>query len=345
MALAASGEWLGSGCGVGNAACDDLRPPRRVGAAGTTAACGCKAAAAADLPTWTTGCLAATAVATATGGAARGLGASTGFFAAGAATGLVTLLANAGAGAGAAALPADLGMGLASAVLAGAPALEGEATKVGVAGLATLFAGLAGAGLLATSTLAGVLAFGATADLETAGALSTETAFLTVVVVFSAAFFTVSLLWRLAGLGVTGSSAFAALAPVRGFETLGVIPGLDPVGVPETSTNVSAVTATPLTGSACCPTERPGNSPNPCKSETNNMANARWSVNEAPHYVRHWSRPCTRMSRGKSMPMNTILLRRCSPGAHSGPRSLPMSWCTPWKMTLRSVPCMFSTPL
>ena len=34
-----------------------------------------------------------------------------------------------------------------------------------------------------------------------------------------------------------------------------------------------------------------------------------------------------------------------SPSAHAGPRSLPMSWCTPWKITLRSVPCMLSTPL
>lgn len=58
-----------------------------------------------------------------------------------------------------------------------------------------------------------------------------------------------------------------------------------------------------------------------------------------------WSSPWTRMSRGRSRPMNTILLSRVSPAAQGGPRSLPMSWCTPWKMTLRSVPCMSSTPL
>jgi hypothetical protein len=89
----------------------------------------------------------------------------------------------------------------------------------------------------------------------------------------------------------------------------------------------------------------PGSNPKPCKSETNNMESPRWSVNEAPHYVRHWSSPCTKMSRGRSIPMNTILLTRSSPAAHRGPRSLPMSWCTPWKMTFRSVPSMFSTPL
>lgn len=57
------------------------------------------------------------------------------------------------------------------------------------------------------------------------------------------------------------------------------------------------------------------------------------------------SSPCRKMSLGRSMPMKTILLKRCSPSAHWGPRSLPMSWCTPWKITLRSVPFILSTPL
>lgn len=61
--------------------------------------------------------------------------------------------------------------------------------------------------------------------------------------------------------------------------------------------------------------------------------------------TRHCSRPCRKMSRGSSMPMKTILLVRGSPSAHWGPRSLPISWCTPWKITLRSVPFMCSTPL
>ena len=61
--------------------------------------------------------------------------------------------------------------------------------------------------------------------------------------------------------------------------------------------------------------------------------------------VRHCSRPCFRMSCGRSMPMKTILLCFFSPGIHFGPRSLPMSWWTPWKMTLRSAPFIWSTPL
>jgi len=57
------------------------------------------------------------------------------------------------------------------------------------------------------------------------------------------------------------------------------------------------------------------------------------------------SSPCRKMSLGRSMPIKTILLVRVSPSAHWGPRSLPMSWCTPWKITLRSVPFILSTPL
>ncbi len=57
------------------------------------------------------------------------------------------------------------------------------------------------------------------------------------------------------------------------------------------------------------------------------------------------SSPCRKMSLGRSMPIKTILLTRDSPSAHCGPRSLPMSWCTPWKITLRSVPFILSTPL
>lgn len=57
------------------------------------------------------------------------------------------------------------------------------------------------------------------------------------------------------------------------------------------------------------------------------------------------SRPCRMMSRGRSIPMNTSLLWRCSCGPQAEARSLPMSWCTPWNTTLRSMPCMWSTPL
>ena len=61
--------------------------------------------------------------------------------------------------------------------------------------------------------------------------------------------------------------------------------------------------------------------------------------------ARHWSRPAWNRSFGRSMPMNTILLIFCSPAAHLGPVSLPMSWCTPWNTTLRSIPVTYSTPL
>jgi hypothetical protein len=62
-------------------------------------------------------------------------------------------------------------------------------------------------------------------------------------------------------------------------------------------------------------------------------------------HTRHCSRPCWNTSRGRSRPMKTILVFFFSPGAHFGPTSLPINWCTPWKMTLRSVPFMNSTPL
>ena len=63
------------------------------------------------------------------------------------------------------------------------------------------------------------------------------------------------------------------------------------------------------------------------------------------HATRHCSSPCVKMSRGNSMPIKTILLVRFSSAPQAGPRSLPINWCTPWKMTLRSVPFMLSTPL
>ena len=68
--------------------------------------------------------------------------------------------------------------------------------------------------------------------------------------------------------------------------------------------------------------------------------NADW-----PIYTKHCSKPCNKMSLGRSMPMNTILLSLVSFSAQAGPKSLPINWCTPWKMTLRSVPFIFKTPL
>ena len=69
------------------------------------------------------------------------------------------------------------------------------------------------------------------------------------------------------------------------------------------------------------------------------------ATGRAADQTRHLSRPWKKISLGKSKPMKTILLLRTSSAAQAGPRSLPISWCTPWKMTLRSVPFMNKTPL
>ena len=69
-----------------------------------------------------------------------------------------------------------------------------------------------------------------------------------------------------------------------------------------------------------------------------------WTAESLPQ-TRHCSRPWRKISLGRSIPMKTILLVLFSPLAQAGPKSLPMSWCTPWKITLRSVPSIFSTPL
>ena len=62
-------------------------------------------------------------------------------------------------------------------------------------------------------------------------------------------------------------------------------------------------------------------------------------------YTKHCSSPRIKMSFGRFLPINTILLPRTSFSPHLAPRSLPISWCTPWKTTLRSAPCISSTPL
>ena len=59
----------------------------------------------------------------------------------------------------------------------------------------------------------------------------------------------------------------------------------------------------------------------------------------------HCSRPWRKMSCGRSIPMNTMRLSRFSSAVHSGPKSLPINWCTPWKITLRFVPFIAKTPL
>jgi len=79
----------------------------------------------------------------------------------------------------------------------------------------------------------------------------------------------------------------------------------------------------------------PMGKPISCKSETNIR---RPTLSTLSRYTKDCSMPCKKMSLGKSMPINTILLVRASPSAQAGPRSLPINWCTPWKITLRSVP-------
>ena len=69
------------------------------------------------------------------------------------------------------------------------------------------------------------------------------------------------------------------------------------------------------------------------------------ATGRAADQTRHLSRPWKKISLGKSKPMKTILLLRTSSAAQAGPKSLPISWCTPWKITLRSVPFMNKTPL
>ena len=59
--------------------------------------------------------------------------------------------------------------------------------------------------------------------------------------------------------------------------------------------------------------------------------------------IRHCSRPQENVF-GQVDANEHHLAGARSPSAHCGPRSLPMSWCTPWKITLRSVPFMLRTP-
>lgn len=54
-----------------------------------------------------------------------------------------------------------------------------------------------------------------------------------------------------------------------------------------------------------------------------------YAVSDRLPQTRHCSRPCMKISLGKSMPINTILLTFCSPLAQAGPRSLPINWWTP----------------
>lgn len=100
----------------------------------------------------------------------------------------------------------------------------------------------------------------------------------------SAVFFTVSFLWRVAGPVVAAETAKAAAACERAKGAVGVIPCLEAT---LTDGGFADAAFAGWDVSSAALSVRLGNSPKPCKKETNSMAKARWSVNEAPHYVRH----------------------------------------------------------
>lgn len=64
--------------------------------------------------------------------------------------------------------------------------------------------------------------------------------------------------------------------------------------------------------------------PQGVKQDSPALADDEWRADFTQ--IKHCSKPCMKISLGNSMPMNTILLMRGSPTAHSGPKSLPMSW-------------------
>ncbi len=281
----------------------------------------------------------------------------------GSSAGLAALAGEGATGAGA----ADFWGGL-LAVLAGAgalAALTGAAffAGAGLAGVAfwagAFFAGafLAGAGLtgvaafLGTDFGAGFLAVGLAAE-EVGGFLAAGAFFATVLA--GAAF--------LAGLGLALTGAALAAGFFRGVLDLATAvleAGLAAVfffvaGRALVLTEVSSeardrtqcATAWGSLGTSCTlggATSYKCDSARDCSHKPLQESLARKQV--LCNYTRACSKPWRKMSWGRSMPMNTILLTRFSPSAQAGPRSLPMSWCTPWKITLRSVPFMCSTPL
>ncbi len=216
-----------------------------------------------------------------------------------------TFLAGAGLGAalgaGGTAALAALATGTAAAGFVTAALLTGLAGWAETAGLAVGFGVGFGVGLalgLAAADLAGAAAanLGATVLTTTAftsGALllDAEATGLAGFVAFSAADFNASLLGRLSAPAVawriTGfwerSAAMSA--------TWGVIPFLVGDAGDKSATSANGLSSFGLGAAAGLSAGFPGNSPNPCKSETNSMGSAQRSVVEAPHYVRHWSRP------------------------------------------------------
>ncbi len=274
-----------------------------------------------------------------TGAGAAGAGATTAFGTlAGGLTALTGFDAAFGAG-----FAAGLGAGLAA--LAGATGFFGAGFAAALTGLATGlaltagflaagFTGDLGTGFFAAAGLAIFLAAGFTTALTaflatgfTAFALTAGLAALTGVFVFFAGAFTQCLLWMpLLSLQQKTwlQSPSGCLPDKPGYCSRRAIVAAD----------CEAVTVLKQTVGESIQTWAPPRF----------LALFAPNANSLPQ-TRHCSRPCIKISLGRSMPMKTILLLRFSPSPQAGPRSLPMSWCTPWKMTLRSVPSMFSTPL
>ena len=283
---------------------------------------------------------------------------------AGSSAGVGALAGVGAAGAGAAVFLGGLLAALAGAGALGALAGAAFLTGAGLAGVAfwtgAFFAGafLAAAGLagaaafLGTGFAAGFLAVGLAAAEAVGGFLAAGAFFATVLA--GAAF--------LAGLGLALAGAALAAGFFRGvldLATADLGAGLAAVfffaaGRALVLTEVSSeardrtqcATAWGSLGTACTlggATSYKCDSARDCSHKPLQESLARKQV--LWNYTKACSKPWRKMSWGRSMPMNTILLTRFSPSPQAGPRSLPMSWCTPWKITLRSVPFMCSTPL
>src|SRR6266700_3944168 len=61
--------------------------------------------------------------------------------------------------------------------------------------------------------------------------------------------------------------------------------------------------------------------------------------------TKHCSNPLIKRSRGRFLPMKTMVLERFSSFPQARPRSPPMSMCTPWNTTRCALPFMYRIPL
>src|SRR2546426_351776 len=61
--------------------------------------------------------------------------------------------------------------------------------------------------------------------------------------------------------------------------------------------------------------------------------------------TKHCSNPLIKRSRGRFLPMKTMVLERFSSFPQARPRSPPISMCTPWNTTRCALPFMYRIPL